>query len=293
MIKKTIQIIREALPEMFGGLMLALIIYLFTEFKKLEILYKVVLIFIILTLTVIFYLYAKKKKNLNKRIASKLGFLIRRKEVDVDLELNGGFTYKSFNEIEAFKDNFHSRSEKLLITGDTSFKKLNIQISSKSESYKIDHEIVATSKQFIKVVIKFSPALKKGEIIDYEIRYQTKAGLFTRYEDVVGEIKAKRWPFTEPYEYMSTSVRYPTDSLKFSMRFPKNYHFSGRDFWDITLIDDYERIEKLHQLLSKKEAFKKFTDRDGHIVVSIEDNKPIMNTRYYLKFIPPSSSDAE
>jgi hypothetical protein len=225
-------------------------------------------------------------------IAKSIGLKFKNLSTHNIIKLDGSTSAKKNCQIEVISAFLTQISHTETLSGDAKYDDINMSVVTTSTKHKVYFEFLSKNKQFVYYNVKFSPALEKGEIIDYCVSFESKNTFLMTYEDVVRQIQNKNWSLKEPYEFSSIGVTYPTEKISFKITFPKRYPITGTEFWDITLnLSAGQSVIKDKLLKTNFVNFIKAFDEDGNEFMQIEDTNPMISSRYILKWIPPTLNE--
>lgn len=214
-------------------------------------------------------------------------------EIETKIDIDGSFTSTRNMELEVIDSELDSIESHYLVFGDNTFIKPVIKVSGNAGDSKITGEIIQKGDKSIIYVVEFSPALKKGEKVTYEITHKGKSGGFAMHRDFISEmINKRKWRYKEPYEEDGFRIAYPIKKLIKKTILPVNYNVRGREYLDVLIgdgsdraIGEYNRIKK-----KEKECFSK-DKPDNKIILKLEVDRPEMGLTYSLKWIPPTKKE--
>jgi len=282
------KLFRESLPETLGGGLLMIIVAALGYFKDLPLFLQAILILLIILSVVIYYLLSNF--DITERIGKTFGFIYEDYQMTFEMNLDGGFTCDAKYVVKSL-NKLGSRVELMSLTGNSKFKNMQIDLNGGNNKYNVSYELISESKQLSNCKIKFSPAIKNGDSVEYSLSYKSKSGFLTTYEDVADQIQQKVWSLSEPYEFAGIGVKYPTKKISLTLIFPKGYNIYGTDFWDVRLADGSERVDEIYEKIKSKSLFTKYNNQEGQICLTINYENPIIGTKYYLKFQPPGEEE--
>lgn len=238
-------------------------------------------------------LFNNKKEDNITEMSKLTGCLLEYYEVILEINIDGSYSWKSNFKLKAIGTKLLSHKNFYNLSGDSTFENTTFNISTNSTKHRIEVEKTANSKQYIDITAKFSPAIKDNETIDYSVNYKSDKGLLMTFEEVAEQLLKKQWAFSEPYEFSSVGIRYPTEFMKFSVIFPIGYNIYGDEFFEITSTQQATRLQKEWQQVSHNNWFKRYQNSEGKMVLELNISKPIFGIRYYLKWKPPTKTEYE
>ncbi len=227
------------------------------------------------------------------RLREKFGFIFNSVGWKEDILIDGNGKAKTSFELEVVRGELSSRGATFNVSGDSEYSDLKIDISGTADGHKVENEIIRHGNRSIETLVRFSPSLKKGEKASYEITREYAKGLFLMtYEDIVKQIEKKVWGFSEPFEFTACTLTIPTKKLLLTVNLPPGYQVSGKEFFDVFIVNSYERIDSEFKRIKESKFFSSKLENNT-LALSLCIEYPEYGMTYVLKWIPPPKAQYE
>jgi len=223
-----------------------------------------------------------------------LGYRLNEYEVKMDINIYGGVIETRTFELEVLEGMLASKDYHWDLSGDKTFGDYTVEVSKIEGESDISSKIVQKTPQAISIVVEFSPALKKGDKIKYEISEKVEKGMFAMtQEEIIDCIRQGTWLFDEAYEFCGYMMGAPTKKYTFITLLPKDYKITTKDdFWDVIFQYSSNRNFKEYERLQKEKCFSRGTLKEKQMLKLSVDN-PKMGLTYITKWKPPSKKEYE
>ena len=142
------------------------------------------------------------------------------------------------------------------------------------------------SEKGVRFQIRFDPPLSSDAT--YEMEEELFGAIALTREEVIEQIKLRRWALDEPYESHTHLCKFETERYLTRAIFPASYAIGGKEFWDVTTGYTGNRESREYEDLLKSGRVRFADSIQGQDrILELEIVKPKPGLAYWVKWIPP------
>ena len=225
-------------------------------------------------------------KKLASSIAGSVGYKYHNIEQIVRLRNDGKILVHRLVELMVSSGALEALDHGTWVFADNCIREYSRRVTGTASGSTISDRTIQMSEKGVRFQIRFDPPLSSDAT--YEMEEELFGAIALTREEVIEQIKLRRWALDEPYESHTHLCKFETERYLTRAIFPASYAIGGKEFWDVTTGYTGNRESREYEDLLKSGRVRFADSIQGQDrILELEIVKPKPGLAYWVKWIPP------